>query len=206
MTINHSIGLKVKKLRLDKHMTLKELSSLTNLSTGFLSQIENGKASMAIDTLSKITDVFDVTLPYLFSRQNESSSDMIMRSYDITYHQRDFSCIEGNLTRNKKVNKIQPNLLTLLPYSGQIPTPSTHSGEEFLYVIDGVITLELDQLRETLYPGDSAHFKSTVSHAFWNTTKHIAHVFFAYLRVPEDISAKETLHFREDQHESEYRT
>ena len=88
MTINHSIGLKVKKLRLDKHMTLKELSSLTNLSTGFLSQIENGKASMAIDTLSKIADVFDVTLPYLFSRQNESSSDMIMRSYDITYHQK----------------------------------------------------------------------------------------------------------------------
>lgn len=66
MTINDSIGIKLKQIRTDKHMTLKELSELTGLSIGFLSQIENGKASVAIDTLSKIAEFLEVTLPYFF--------------------------------------------------------------------------------------------------------------------------------------------
>ena len=184
MTSNESIGLKLKRLRTDKHMTLKELSGLTNLSIGFLSQIENGKASVAIDTLSKIADVLEVTLPYLFSQYEDESSGIVTRSFDIAYKPQTPFCLRGSLVQNKELSRIQPNLLTLLPCGNQIPKPSCHPGEEFLYVIDGVIVLELDGVRENLYPGDSAHFNSAISHAYWNESRHISHVLSTQLCIP----------------------
>ncbi|MDO7205343.1 helix-turn-helix transcriptional regulator [Paraclostridium bifermentans] len=47
-------------------MTLKDLSEKTNLSIGFLSQLERGLTSIATDTLGSIADVFEVELSYFF--------------------------------------------------------------------------------------------------------------------------------------------
>ena len=44
------IGKKIKKLRTNKKLTLKELSERTNLSIGFLSQLERGLTTVAIDS------------------------------------------------------------------------------------------------------------------------------------------------------------
>ena len=54
MNYNTTIGLKIKELRNSKKFTLKYLSEETNLSIGFLSQLERGMTSVAIDTLAKI--------------------------------------------------------------------------------------------------------------------------------------------------------
>ncbi len=61
------IGKKIKKLRTNKKLTLKELSERTNLSIGFLSQLERGLTTVAIDSLTKIAKELDVNLTYFFS-------------------------------------------------------------------------------------------------------------------------------------------
>ncbi len=60
------IGKKIKKLRTNKKLTLKELSEKTNLSIGFLSQLERGLTTVAIDSLTKIAKELDVSLTYFF--------------------------------------------------------------------------------------------------------------------------------------------
>lgn len=49
-------------------MTLKQLSEKTNLSTGFLSQMERGMSSIAIDTLENIAGVLGVSLTSFSTR------------------------------------------------------------------------------------------------------------------------------------------
>lgn len=109
-----------------------------------------------------------------------------MRNHDISYHQNGPFSMKGNLTRNDDLSKIRPNLLALLPDSERPAQTSSHPGEEFLYVLDGVIMLELDGVQEVMYPCDSAHFKSTIPHTFWNISKHMAHVFSAHLHIPTE--------------------
>lgn len=62
MNYNTSIGLKIKELRNAKKFTLKYLSEETNLSIGFLSQLERGMTSVAVDSLAKIARVLEVNV------------------------------------------------------------------------------------------------------------------------------------------------
>ena len=60
-----NIGAKVKALRLENKMTLKDLGKLSKLSIGFLSQFERDQTTIAIDSLSRIAKIFDVDITYL---------------------------------------------------------------------------------------------------------------------------------------------
>ena len=67
MDTNAIIGLRIKNLRTEKKYTLKYLSENTGLSIGFLSQLERGMTSIAIDSLDKISKVLDVELSSFFT-------------------------------------------------------------------------------------------------------------------------------------------
>ena len=44
------------------------------------------------------------------------------------------------------------------------PEPSIHEGEEFIYVLDGVVSLKIGEDSFTLEPGDSVYYLSTTPH------------------------------------------
>ena len=63
-----NIGEKVKNLRNEQGMTLKQLSEATGLSTGFLSQFERGITTIAVEHLSSIADLFKVRINYFLKK------------------------------------------------------------------------------------------------------------------------------------------
>lgn len=46
-----------------------------------------------------------------------------------------------------------------------------HSGEEFIYVLDGVLTIKFDEESIDIHPGESIHMKSSVPHNWMNFTE-----------------------------------
>ena len=52
--MGNTVGSKLKELRTSKGMTLKELGDASGLSVGYLSQLEQGKSSIAINRLGKM--------------------------------------------------------------------------------------------------------------------------------------------------------
>jgi quercetin dioxygenase-like cupin family protein len=44
------------------------------------------------------------------------------------------------------------------------PEPSFHDGEEFIYVLDGTVSLRIGEDAFDLEPGDSAYYLSTTPH------------------------------------------
>lgn len=175
--MNADIGSKIKELRTSKKLTLKELSSQTGLSIGFLSQLERGLTTIAIDSLEKIANVLGVDLSYFFTipKQNKGS---VLKSYEkevfqvvnskfITYH----------LSTDMENKLMLPRIFEILPGAeDECFTSYQHDGEEFVYVLEGVLTLMLDATKYELYPGDSAHYDSKVIHNWGNCTNKIAKI------------------------------
>ena len=55
-------------LRAERGLVQKELAAYLNLSTGTISNYENGVHSPDLDTLCQLADYFDVTTDYLLNR------------------------------------------------------------------------------------------------------------------------------------------
>ena len=62
-----SIPISIKTLRLERKLTLKEMSERTDLSVSFLSQVERGESSPAITSLNKIANALEVDITYFFN-------------------------------------------------------------------------------------------------------------------------------------------
>lgn len=59
------LGEVVRKLRLQRNLTVRDLAEKTNLSYAYISQIENGKRTPTIETLDKLAKALGVTIQYL---------------------------------------------------------------------------------------------------------------------------------------------
>lgn len=172
--MNKAIGEKVKHLRQTKNMTLKDLSEQTGLSTGFLSQLERGMTSIAVDSLSQLANVLETDLHAFFPRI-DSGENAILR-----YQERKLFQIENqkfmhyHLSNAIKGKHMLPRLVEILP--GE--TDDTidvygHQGEEFVYVLEGCLTLFLGNEKHVLHPRDSAHYTSNEPHNWANYTNQV---------------------------------
>lgn len=169
--MNKAIGEKIKQLRQDKKMTLKDLSDASELSTGFLSQLERGMSSIAVDTLGELASILDVDLSYFFDQPKERDT-YIQRHFERTVFQiENNNFIHYHLTTMAEHSDMLPRMIELLP--GQFDDPMDeypHAGEEFVYVIEGVLSLFIDGERKDLYPTDIAHYPSSIKHNWANYT------------------------------------
>ncbi len=173
--MNLGLGSHVKEIRSEKKITLKELSDATGLSTSFLSQFERGMSTIAIDSLMSVAEALDVDIHELIDATTPSQhikDKVVLRSYQrddvqiVSEHQ-----IQTTLSAYSQDKGMLSRKITLLPNnSEEAPASYKHDGEEFIYVIEGILTLEIDKEKWNLYPGDTAHFASTTNHIWYNET------------------------------------
>lgn len=65
--INLEIGKKVRQLRKERALTLKQLATRTGLSISLISQIERAKSSSSVSTLYKLATALNVKLEHFFA-------------------------------------------------------------------------------------------------------------------------------------------
>lgn len=180
-----NIGDQVKKLRKVKNMSLRQLSEKTNLSTGFLSQFERGLTTIAVDSLNVIAKVLEVDLSYFFQLPKDSVDDVIY-SYEqtITLVESD-KFLHTYLSKNLHDKVMFPEIVSLIPENmSSAHSPFYHAGEEFLYVLEGILTLIIGNKKYKLHPGDSIHFSSTVAHNWYNSTNQMTKILVVHLPNP----------------------
>ena len=64
--VNQVLGAKIRQLRKERTLTLKQLANKTALSVSLISQIELGKSAASVSTLRKLATALGVTMSYLF--------------------------------------------------------------------------------------------------------------------------------------------
>jgi len=190
--LNKIIGSKIKELRTNKKMTLKELSEKTSLSTGFLSQLERGLTSIATDSLLNIAEALDVELSYFLLSTSKRRERFIQKSYERDIYKIDNALhINYVLSNNPEDKTILPRLIEILPTNTEENLNTyQHEGEEFIYVLEGIITIFINDEKQYLYPGDSAHFKSSINHNYANYTNKICKILVVSAPNPTAASKK----------------
>lgn len=177
MDHNQTIGARIKALRTEKHYTLKALSDMTGLSVGFLSQTERGISSIAVDSLSKVASCLDVPLSTFFADRVQDTSDPVVHGCCAQRTMVGTQIFESVLSHDMTEFDFLPKQFLLMP-SGDLdilkPEMCIHSGEEFVYVLTGIVTLWLEDRRYTLYPGDSIQIHSNQPHNWANNTNKVA--------------------------------
>ncbi|WP_294467718.1 helix-turn-helix domain-containing protein [uncultured Ruminococcus sp.] len=73
----YCLGNRIRKTRMNCGITQERLAEMVDISTNFMSLIENGR-NMSVETLVKIADALGVTVDYLLSDTMEVHSDKIM--------------------------------------------------------------------------------------------------------------------------------
>lgn len=182
MKVGALVGSNLRSLRLERKMTLKDVSSLTGLSCGYLSLLERGHALIALDTLEHISDCFNIDISHFFICNTASSSPVIYRRCNQIYQQVDSHRFETILTHFAE-SSIVPSVQTVMPISskGELPPFTSRNGELFIYVLDGILTLDFGQEVSQIFPGDSAHFLTHQKYRYYNTVHFPAKIFVATL-------------------------
>ena len=162
------INKKIKSLRVENEMTLKDLSEKTDLSVSFLSQIERGNTSLAITSLKKIADAFGVTMSYFFAEME--NNNYAVKKED----QKSFKLEGSNVEHTRLAGKfpgrgLEPMKVSIPPsqsYKGEF----SHPGEEFYYVLKGIVIFKIENKEYVLNEGDAIHFPSENIHQWKNPT------------------------------------
>ncbi len=178
MSHNITIGAQIKALRKEKKYTLKQLSEESGLSIGFLSQLERGLTTIAIDSLEKVAAVLEVPLVDFFASAPSPHTDPVVRSYSQIFSQFSPEHIQFTLSHSAEEFQMFPRLFVLLPSSKETSDVALyqHEGEEFIYVLEGVLSMDIGNRHYTLYPGDSVQVHSNMQHNWKNKTNNIVKI------------------------------
>jgi transcriptional regulator with XRE-family HTH domain len=162
------IGQRVRKIREEKGLSLEELSRLTGFEVPFLSSIEKDEAQPQLGTVIKLSKALDSAFGRLVSGVGD-------KLYSITRKNERRTISRSTSHEGKKQLYIYKSLApdvkgrhmeALVVQLEEDPEKeiSVHEGEEFIFVLDGVVELGIGEETFELEPGDSAYYLSTTPH------------------------------------------
>jgi len=153
----YQIGLKLRRLRIGKRLTLSRLGSETGLSTALLSKLESDKMIPTLQTLSKICRVYGVSLSYFFSYPKRHNVSITRKG------QLAASCESRESVRQIPLHYDQIGLAqygaSWLEFAPKVLVAASEPGQGsscLVYVIEGRLALNIGGDQDVLDAGDCA--------------------------------------------------
>ena len=153
---------KIHVYRASKRMTQQELADRSELTKGFISQLERNLTSPSITTLMDILQCLGTSIGEFF---NEAPDEQIV------FGKQDYFVKEDTEYKNEikwiipnaQKNTIEPIYLTL--QAGGSTCPDTpHEGEEFGYVLQGAVSIHLGNKTYKAKKGESFYYTADKTH------------------------------------------
>lgn len=161
-----NIGQKLKNLRQLKNLTQEELGERTDLSKGYISQIESDKTSPSMETFLNLLEVLGTT-PADFFDEKQVDKIHYPKAEQLTYDEYDKGYFLQWPVKTSNEFEMEPLLLTLKPKSSYKLFEPSYS-DTFIYCMKGCVTLKLGNERYQARTGDALYFKATKQHQLFN--------------------------------------
>ncbi len=170
MAIESTIGLRIRQLRKQHNLTLKQLSEMVGCTDAYLSQVENGKVSPSISSLKKIADALRTKITDFFVEQRDNEPVVLPPSQRVTLSLARWNARIESLVLNPSGKRMHPFFTTIHPGGGSHGLYS-HVGEEFGLVLQGELEIDLDGKTYVVSQGESFYYNSTAPHSWTNKGK-----------------------------------
>ncbi len=176
MNSNVLIGEKIKSLRIKMGLTQEELANRSELSKGFISQLERDLTSPSIATLIDILECLGTDLKEFFS--TNSNEKVVFKTEDFFEQENEElgHKIEW-IVPNSQKNSMEPIILDLKG-DGESPRYSPSESELFGFVLKGRITLVIGEKTYKVKSGESFYHKANDTYYIKNNSKTEAKVIY----------------------------
>lgn len=167
MDITQQIGQNLRQLRSSQQLTLDDVAKKTGISKGMLSQIEKGTTNPTINTIWKISEGLHIPYTALIGPQTLPTCEVISKKEAIFQEDeakkyRIFNYYQQDATRNFEFFEME------LDPGHHYDSIGHYASSEYVFVIEGVLTLTIGEQTLTVCKEDATHFVATQAHRYEN--------------------------------------
>lgn len=171
MITKEEIGRRIKKIREQQHLTLKNVEAKAGISATHISEIERGKTSPTIGALIRIADALGKDPAYFIEDQELNDVSFIALEDRET---RKLEKADGEievLTNSIPSGKINSQLITLAPGPAKEMEMHAHDADEAVLILSGKVRFRVDDKEYSLSEGDSIYYVASQEHGYANASE-----------------------------------
>jgi transcriptional regulator with XRE-family HTH domain len=154
------LGERLKRFRLGRNLTLKEVELKAKVSATHISEIERGMTSPTVGALTKIARALGTEPSYFLQQEDYPAVSVVRRSNRRILLDEAWGARLHRLCSGIRGSEMSFLEIELDPGRDGKVEPVMHAGEEFVCVLKGVFEIYLGLHRHLLKEGDSLHFRS----------------------------------------------
>jgi transcriptional regulator with XRE-family HTH domain len=161
------VGQCLRNLRTDRGLSIRSLAEQSGLNVNTLSLIENGKTSPSVSTLQQLATALEVPITAFFETNIPKNNISFLKAGHrplVAFARGTMEDLGAGLT----LHGGQPFIVTLEPNADSGPTPIVHTGHEFVYCLEGLLSYKIEDRTYLLEPNDSLLFEAHLPHSWKN--------------------------------------
>ncbi|CCH48419.1 helix-turn-helix domain-containing protein [Pseudodesulfovibrio piezophilus] len=175
------LGRKIKAKRIELGISQKKLAEMTDLTPGFLSQIERDLAEPSVTSLRKISRALNVPVFY-FLMEDDDQKAVVKKDQrrKLNFHNSHMTyellCPDLNRQMEMFMGELEPGAMTC-------EEPLPHPGEEVTYVLKGKMWIRIGEDEYSLEEGDTIYYQGSIPHQIKNVGSEMM-VFISTITPP----------------------
>lgn len=170
------IGDRIKTLRVAQNRTLQDVAEASELSRSMISKIENNKTVPSVAALVKIAKVLGTNISSLLEQDGWLNAILTTKQNaeeNITTTDKGYSIYPFGSEYHEK--KMQPFLF--VGKKNEVKQHElSHEGEEFIFIIEGQLKMQVGEIEYLLREGDSLYFNSLQRHGIMPVTDEVVYL------------------------------
>lgn len=168
------IGERIKVLREQRSLSMRELAAKSDVSASFVSKIESGKASPTVVSLMKLLDAMDIGLHEFFqtdSEENPAEAIVFQKSTMAMSQDKEHAWYfafpkHPDIKMSLSYEEYQPHT--------RLRTKETHRHDLCGFIIEGELTIEIPgKGKFVAEAGDAFYLRSGQTHIAGNRSDHV---------------------------------
>jgi len=162
------LGDRVRNAREMRGLTIQDVGSRTGINVDTLKRVESNEVIPPLGELVKLGKALETKMGYFISPGVDRPITVVRADQrrPVARHgerKRERSGYSYESLAPEKANRlIEPFIVTLSPTD--VEEPSTHDGQEFLFVLEGQMMARVGDRTEFLGPGDAVYYDSSQPH------------------------------------------
>ncbi|WP_461213316.1 helix-turn-helix domain-containing protein [Lacticaseibacillus sp. GG6-2] len=168
------IGRKIRDLRIQKNLTQEELGERTDLTKGYISQIEHNQSSPSMETFFDLVHVLGQT-PAQFFSETPNQQLVYTQADQVEYSDDERGYHLRWLVPESNENEMEPVRIEFAA-QGEFKEFDPSPAETFVYVVRGRVALVLGETTYTAKKGETIYFHATQPHKLINASSRVTEI------------------------------
>jgi len=177
------IGKRIQAVRTEKAISREDVAQAVGIDPGYLADIEEERTDPGVSELLSIARALGTDISaFLYGKEYDEKTSIVTRQNSRVKVERARLLKYESLAPRYAGRHMEPFIIDVFPDSDSGPDFSRHPGEEFHYVMSGILKITVADKTYELEPGDSIYFDSSLPHALCSLTDKATIIAMIYER------------------------